>query len=66
MVVHAEAYKYLRAEFGMPSSNHLRETFFKATSSPVWMKEIIIRGQQNHYGQACMMLLTRPEPIVLD
>ena len=57
-LVHVEAYKYLRAEFGMPSSNYLRETFFEATSSPVWMKEIIIRGQQSHYGQACMMLLT--------
>ena len=41
MVVHAEAYKYLRAEFGMPSSNYLRETFFKATSSPVWMKDSV-------------------------
>jgi len=66
MVVHVEAYKYLRAEFGMPSSNYLRETFFEATSSPVWMKEIIIRGQQSHYGQACMMLLTHLNVLYLQ
>ena len=47
MVVHVEAYKYLRAEFGMPSSNYLRETFFKA----IYQLASLDEGD-NHKGPA--------------